>query len=1236
MNDTNGKTSPQWSIGFRSSSFYKMHKTMKDLTAYMNEQSDVNEEHIEIMVSKIYYDNYDLRFSYDHIDNVPGVCQELKNNKDLIDELRNKIRGVIHSYKFSYNWEKNCKDLDEKLKKLSLTNETNEELSQELLHFFFRMPSPILWYEEGIAYRLLRDTEVGDLSEMFFIMDKANEQRERKTKTCYLNEPNREAESGSHPEILDVPSGYNDKRKFFYQWKKIKELFGIFLAIFGASHDKVGALNITDTLKGEEAYSKRHSFIVPIWQNYIFGRGYGGLWGFINIYVGDRSGKTLPCEYSDKIIEKLKTVVSKHISSYVIYLSNEFFLSYISTVSRTLARDISNKAKNKSTLIQKPSPVDLFMMQLKYMQSWKNVWVVDMDNNIVIQQWERQDKFFIQSYNKKRQRDFSQDWQNGACIRFKFDDIFFGKIKSEIKDEFASATHIIFQPSEVFSCPPDALRQIFEERLIEQQRSLVYRITHELERFEYAERLARSAIMARNMSHNIGSHVLTKVISGLLIDQKKSDDERKRQIDALKILLECPQITQEQLINLLSNDEIKKQPVLKTLSSNVSTQDLDNLLSNDEIKNQTLSDLLDYLQIRMDHLAEMATQRHYKKPTSLYWANIQKDFKDQKLLLKYISGAGQEKPLECEGTFRRWNKDTKKYVDNGVDGACVAVPNGGTGIHALYILIENFVRNVAKHNDISEGKEIRFYVDINDELYPDMIKVSLWQESITENSKKVKSAGKEESSKKDCDQVKYIREKINASLVGENFQPREHAWGLGEMLLSAQYLSQGNYPKSPLEVSWANKEGDDWADADGTKIDPNPSDDARIRYRFYMQKPREVAVVAGKNDEKCPTPEDNTQRTMMSCGVKWISVDEQSSLEDIISDAKNYRRIVWLLDKKLEELESNMFNDLPLRTFVAASCENTENHPVSIVKEDFICEVQDCFENESDLYSFLQYLDEKWCCFLTRRHGIEENDGFHLLNNDEGDTGLGRQYWKTPANSIKKILYHRHNINHEEQDLFQSIKENKNWKNDGNRFFVEVYTAQSNLGPAWESPPVDCKQLYEYEFASAALAKIVVLDERIQGDMEGYTISPDCVDPQWILVEGKNRIFVPAKKICPLDPQDNPCWKRIKEYIKQTHQGDPIDCIVVHLSILQKLEEINKESKSIDDFLDVLKWGKDGDEDDLYSETPPLSVRICTGRGSVQGHLDGSDGEIIPFSELKRWLSPSSPSKYHLCRLLDL
>ena len=207
---------------------------------------------------------------------------------------------------------------------------------------------------------------------------------------------------------------------------------------------------------------------------------------------------------------------------------------------------------------------------------------------------------------------------------------------------------------------------------------------------------AKAAIMSRNMSHNLGSHVM------FYIKQKLQSVSKIINNDVLHNIITGSQLNIEELQEKLQNSANIELPFLVGLGR-----------------------FINYLQERQDYIATVATNYIPARSTisfkdfiydelkpDLRYERHKKDnsssdngWQPKNLLLDYIAySEGYSKSDDIEIKFGEFDghnpqDDTAKGDFQALRKFNVAVPGGVIGRQAIFSIVENIIRNAAKHSE---------------------------------------------------------------------------------------------------------------------------------------------------------------------------------------------------------------------------------------------------------------------------------------------------------------------------------------------------------------------------------------------------------------------------------------------------------------------------------------------------------------------------------------------------------
>lgn len=365
----------------------------------------------------------------------------------------------------------------------------------------------------------------------------------------------------------------------------------------------------------------------------------------------------------------------------------------------------------------------------------------------------------------------------------------------------------------------------------------------------HATRAAVAAIMGRNMSHNIGSHVLSYWSRRL---QKYS----------------------EMLITVNSS-----------LNNVVRLQDANNCI--EQVKDISMRDRIffEYLRSRMDFIAEISTTDPAWASTMLFCQDIILPFVSQTVLLNYLvmsenihfepccklgcleSESASHHRITIKVYYRSeilfevqylsdkpelyYKSNTKNQwtplpVGNLIEmrgDIPVLVPHGLTGIQAFYSILENFIRNSAKHgnNKLEKGSQFSIIFDIDDTEFDDLIKVSI-SDNLGNCDKSV---------------IKILNDGLTESLVNKNGVIKPGNWGLKEKKISSCFLRMGGSGDIDKTIDYPPK----WSKEAKAKqfIMPSCTSCKRsthcstpvVSYDFYLMKPKEALIIGGSSNRDC-------------------------------------------------------------------------------------------------------------------------------------------------------------------------------------------------------------------------------------------------------------------------------------------------------------------------------------------------------------------------------------------------
>jgi len=165
----------------------------------------------------------------------------------------------------------------------------------------------------------------------------------------------------------------------------------------------------------------------------------------------------------------------------------------------------------------------------------------------------------------------------------------------------------------------------------------------------------------------------------------------------------------------------------------------------------------------------------------------------------------------------------------------IGIPGGFLGFQAWYLILENFWRNLIKHNVgnvtsiLEKGKVIVIHLEITDKQNSPFWTIKLWADV--------------EIDEKAC---KKINEILETGIIDAEGKLIPEGWGTKEMLVGACYLKG-------LPIAHANERGDQ-------VLRCYMRDDKYLCYEFDVMKPMELLIVGYEAEE-------NLQKNLRSRGI---------------------------------------------------------------------------------------------------------------------------------------------------------------------------------------------------------------------------------------------------------------------------------------------------------------------------------------------------------------------------------
>lgn len=667
----------------------------------------------------------------------------------------------------------------------------------------------------------------------------------------------------------------------------------------------------------------------------------------------------------------------------------------------------------------------------------------------------------------------------------------------------------------------------------------------EVEILKQATRAAISQVMARNMSHNIGSHVMNKLVSEDYLEKFCS-------------YAYC-------LKSYKPNSDIKEKK--------------------DHTAFRQLAIYNNYVKTRMDYLADIT----FGTPVMLNTKNAYRDtfleLDKVRLLLDNISARGDKFKFKIHFV----NGDNKPLGES--NDIPLAIPNDVLGCQAFYNIIENIIRNTAKHGKTEIDETSVFTIKIRE----------ITEDEVMEASKELKLEAQTlycveiyDDIKVDDSVIKGQNEKLNKKILNDSNELRSESLGMIEMDASAAYLRQ-------LDIVYINSDEYDVDDYDkiynkGNKFNilkafagKNTEGENTLGYRFFVKKPQLALIISDIEVN------DNDKKDLAKIGItvlrnqeftenlndniifnhEFLVLDEcfKGNLKNVV-DTKSTslpHRVFWkeknCIDSLLinkDELEFKLWSmreaELIISYLATTKLQLNETSKALSIGSFFGC----CYESHLD--SLLEIADDK----IDEVWGNKINDKFYY----EALSSKGQS-------QLPKI-----------------------YKIEGKEKVVVDFKKDSYLAAISQNEE---NRVAKVKVAESMLARIIVIDERIQEILDEKLYKIPYSEHYRM-----SNIYVPQKEITFQENDTEVKYdielkgdliniEMINKYIEHTIQpannNIPIafnpkyDFILIHYSLLERAYKDGKDGKTREQCID--EW--------LKKYKDKASIVVTSGRSNVKG-----------------------------------
>jgi hypothetical protein len=598
-------------------------------------------------------------------------------------------------------------------------------------------------------------------------------------------------------------------------------------------------------------------------------------------------------------------------------------------------------------------------------------------------------------------------------------------------------------------------------------------------------------ILSRNFSHNIGSHVmhnadLTRITAKLTTLSKngystENELNAHRYAAALRSSLDRYIIERNEYLADVSESTMPAGNYAKFYRE-VIMPFVENFLLTDNIAKAEGIGFLDKdsnnrLQIRVFvEGKELVTYYNDKKNTEggiqYGYPNVPTvQYNGQPLQLPYAIPFLKDNPKGFKA--EHWDAffNSKELVGEGRDVE-IALP-GVLGKHAFYSLVENFIRNTAKHNRAALQDADNLTVKI--ELTPLSIEDIEQHEFKSEHDAWKVTLSDDNQSWISADDFKALEKYVSDQLiVSQTGEPRKTGLGIADMVVSAAILAGSfnfDFAQPKYRFLTINKHN---TRADGK---------SNFSYSFYLLKAKRIICLT----EKVTNPAEEWTRA----GITFVQKAED--LEKHMG-RQAYRFAILdadLLDKEFKG-DANKYEallaKLPFRVIIKENpCDDCTNKPwqkfadqrrVSIYRGDIHCDTPDIFQQfcweqwlrlffvrmenrfPAQLHLYLEHEHKAWRDMPKHYNDLVSLNVYasqNELNNFQPDSSVN-------------IIYDHHG------QLLESFKGSANLlERDSYSIFDKNSADFARLIYA----DTDTQKVLPYMMTEAGLMRILVMDERV-------------------------------------------------------------------------------------------------------------------------------------------------------------
>lgn len=435
--------------------------------------------------------------------------------------------------------------------------------------------------------------------------------------------------------------------------------------------------------------------------------------------------------------------------------------------------------------------------------------------------------------------------------------------------------------------------------------------------------------------------------------------------------------------------------VLAALSHNVGTMPDDRVL-------------YQYIQHRMDYIATVTTDFPTWTQPTMFVGELMRDFYSQRHLLDHIAESeglsawefqnpdlsdeetcGQHGKIKLRIRHKRRGASPVEVVNFRKGGeianmlkedVALAIPGGVIGNHAFYTILENIIRNAAKHGwsklSPTDRKEANLEVTIDYEDCKECIEFTIW----------------DNQSDLATDETLLARQKdrIKQPFIDGEGRLRRENWGMAEIKISAGYLAG----RAIGEIGGldqrkeADSQKEDWiVEPCAVRDEIDGKEVLHLGYRFTVEKPRDVVFVldtAQKEQEELWNLVKERTTEFRASGIVFEPWEEGGKkLTDKTAGKSKFAARYVVLP---EFGEAQKIGPWPFRVLTwgkPSAC----NDLVGQVRLD---DIRKILERDGGARSLREEVEKAWLFHLMGKKSLQKDRFAIVVNTEAGESGGGR------------------------------------------------------------------------------------------------------------------------------------------------------------------------------------------------------------------------------------------------------